>query len=425
MSSIRLNVLVNAYACCPGMGSEQGMAWNWISRLAQYCEVYVITESEYETQNLSALSQFEYGKHIHFFFIPVTDEVRRMCWNQGDWRFYPHYAEWQRRALDKAREITQAVDIHVMHQLNMAGFREPGMFYRINAERMRDGLRRIPLVWGPVAGYGSIPFSFMRRGGLRFTAFYLLKNILNVLQMKFHPRVCRMMKESDVLFSCMPEVRDGVRFLQHRDSLLINETGCDVMSTNTHCFSDGQHFRILWVGRFLFTKQLPLALQVIASIRDLPGIEFHIVGKGFTESETTRMHQMAQQLHIDSICRWHGQIPNAEVHHLMNEMDVFLFTSIFEATSTVVLEAIGHGLPIVCFDRCGFGAVVTDRIGRKIPCKTPSRAVKDFSGVIRDLYDHREPLLSMSQCCHEVQELYNWDAKIRRVLEIYYSLSGC
>ena len=28
-------ILINAYACCPGMGSEQGMGWNFISGLAK------------------------------------------------------------------------------------------------------------------------------------------------------------------------------------------------------------------------------------------------------------------------------------------------------------------------------------------------------------------------------------------------------
>ena len=29
-----LNILVNAYACSPNMGSEPGMAWNWCVNLA-------------------------------------------------------------------------------------------------------------------------------------------------------------------------------------------------------------------------------------------------------------------------------------------------------------------------------------------------------------------------------------------------------
>lgn len=34
-------ILINAYACCPEMGSEQGMAWNEVSNLANQCELYI------------------------------------------------------------------------------------------------------------------------------------------------------------------------------------------------------------------------------------------------------------------------------------------------------------------------------------------------------------------------------------------------
>ena len=54
-----LRILINAYACCPDMGSEQGMAWNFISRVAKFCEVFVITESEYKDANLAAISYTE------------------------------------------------------------------------------------------------------------------------------------------------------------------------------------------------------------------------------------------------------------------------------------------------------------------------------------------------------------------------------
>ena len=42
-----MKVLINAYACSPGMGSEPGMAWNWVVNLAKFCELYIITDGEF------------------------------------------------------------------------------------------------------------------------------------------------------------------------------------------------------------------------------------------------------------------------------------------------------------------------------------------------------------------------------------------
>jgi hypothetical protein len=39
------NILVNAYACEPLKGSEQGVGWNWVIQLAKTNKVHVITRA--------------------------------------------------------------------------------------------------------------------------------------------------------------------------------------------------------------------------------------------------------------------------------------------------------------------------------------------------------------------------------------------
>ena len=46
----KINVLISAYACAPNMGSEPGMAWNWIVNIAKHCRVFVITEGEWQAE---------------------------------------------------------------------------------------------------------------------------------------------------------------------------------------------------------------------------------------------------------------------------------------------------------------------------------------------------------------------------------------
>ena len=434
-----LKILINAYACCPNMGSEQGMGWNWISNIAKTCEVFVVTESEYENVN-SRLAENckQYGitkeqcDRMHFYFVPAgeTEEesakIRSMCWNQGTWSFYLKYAKWQEKALAIARNIIDELEksgskIDIMHQLNMAGFREPGMLYKINDERIRQGRKKIPLIWGPMTGYGSIPFPFMLSGGLKFTAFYSLKNTLNLLQLIMQPRVRKMVKYSDKLIAATPEMKNGIDKFYNVDIEHINETGCVIKNDETSfvkTFSK-EGFKVLWVGRFMYTKQLEIALKVMGQLTDLKNLEFHIVGKGFTEEKTQAMRAKAVEYGAEKICHWHGQIPNSEVHKLMQESDIFFFTSIFEATSTVILEAIQNGLPIVCFDRCGFGPIVDETIGMKIPCKSPKQAVRDFVTVINCLYHHREVLPSMSANCKSKRQELSWDNKMTRLMSFY------
>lgn len=50
---------------------------------------------------------------------------------------------------------------------------------------------------------------------------------------------------------------------------------------------------------------------------------------------------------------------------IMSACDVFVITSLSDATSTVLLEALSMGLPVVATNHLGFANVITDACGIK------------------------------------------------------------
>jgi glycosyltransferase involved in cell wall biosynthesis len=103
----------------------------------------------------------------------------------------------------------------------------------------------------------------------------------------------------------------------------------------------------------------------------------------------------------------------------MRESQLFFFTSVNEDTSTVVLETISNNLPVLCFDACGFGAVVDENIGIKIPLTNPEHSVKDFAEKINYLFNNREVLKQMSENCSIRQQELSWDRKAVQMIELY------
>ncbi len=411
------------------MGSEPGMGWNWCVNLANYCELYIITETEFKEQIESRLASLPQDKNMHFYWLPAgKDEAqsaknRRMCWNQGDWRFYYYYKQWQKRAAEIARQICQEQKIDILHQLNMVGFREPGMLYKINEQRKKGGKNVKPLVWGPIAGYGSVPSTFMMKGGIKFTAFYTLKNILNYFQFNWHKRVRKMIRTCDALICATPPIQRAAKKYHNKESLLISETGCFPVETSVvEKSAKNNTFDLLWVGRFLYTKQLEIALEVVKKLEHIDNLSLHIVGQGSSPEETLEYKQYAQQIGVADRCVWHGQIPNQQVQQMMRTADLFFFTSIFEATSTVVLEAVSNNLPVLCFDACGMAAVIDESVGMKIPLTNPEQSVKDFAEKINFLYHHPEELQRMSANCPQKAQELSWDNKAKQMVEIYQGL---
>lgn len=424
-----LKILVNSYTCCPGMGSEQGMGWNWITSLAKTGEVelFVISEGEYQSQieeylrsekrkvesDQSASGNFIWVDHIHFYWNPVPQSTRDKCWNQGNWSFYPLYEKWQKRTAEIAKEICSKEKIDILHQLNMIGFREPGYLHKVSKEM------GIPLIWGPVDAKGSFPLAFTEGASAKVKTFLRIKNLLNWLQLKWMPRAHDVAKQATFVISASSNSRRSFAKYFNIDSPLINETGCNTESVKIAPSrnSNKKSFDILWVGKMDFRKQLGLAIETIAQL-NVDDVTLHIVGGG----DNRPYKLMADNLGIANKIMWHGAVSHERVQELMALSDILLFTSVAEGTPHVVLEAMANGLPVVCHDTCGHGDSVTDECGVKIPVTCPKVSVRKFTEIIDDLWHNRGKLNVMSTNCKKRAEELSWENKAKEMIHLYKAM---
>lgn len=403
-----ISILINAYACSPNMGSEPGMAWNWCVNLAKHCELHIITEGEFRSKIEEAIPTLPQGKNMHFYFNPVSEEIRRMCWNQGDWRFYKYYKEWQYKTFIIAKEIIRNNHIDIIHQLNMIGFREPGYLWKIES---------IPFVWGPIGGLKQFPTSYLKECSLKMKVFNYLKNYINIFQLRYDKRVNNAFKRSKLLISSIPDSYNAIKKYKKLDSIIIPETGCIKGYNSDLDKFDKSPFNIIWVGKFDFRKQLPLALKIIKNTNNSK-IHLNIYGSG-NDLQIKENRILSEKLNIKTQISWHGNVSNLEIAEAMKKAHLFLFTSVSEDTSTVVLEAISNGLPVMCFDTCGMGYVITDKVGKKIPLTNPLQSIKDFAEAINILESDRGLLKQMSENCKQRQEELSWDNKALQMVELY------
>lgn len=406
-----ISILINAYACAPNMGSEPGMAWNWITNLAKYCELHVITEGEWKNEIESALADIPHSKNIKFYYNPVSEKIRKICWNQGDWRFYFYYIKWQRETLDLAIDIKSNNKIDLIHHLNMIGFREPGYLWKIEDK---------PYIWGPIDAKSVFPVKYLKGAKVKTKLYLRLKNVITKFQLKTSLRIRKAIRKADFVISASTYSVKTLKEYLHYNSVLINETGCYVNHQNLQSKDfDKKSYDILWVGKLDFRKQLGIAIQTIANL-NIQDIKFHVIGDNST-TEGKQYLKLAKKLNINNQIIWHGKVTHENVQKIMQECDLFFFTSVAEGTPHVILEAISNNLPIVCFNTCGQGDIVNDTIGIKIELTSPMQSIIDFSSSIKKLYYDRELLLYFSNNCKARQQELSWDTKARKMVELYES----
>lgn len=393
------------------MGSEPGMGWNWCVNLANHCELYIITEGEFRDKIEAEVSKLLQGKNMHFYYNPLPDKVRQMCWNQGDWRFYWYYRKWQKKTLEIARGIIAEHHIDVLHQLNMIGFREPGYLWKIED---------IPFVWGPIGGMELMPTAYLKGAGWKVNFKNRAKNLINSWQMNHQPRVLKAISRANMLVAATEGAYKVLHEYHKKENVvLINETGCYANSTPPRLTHYNSHnLRILWVGKFDFRKQLALAIKTIAKMKNRSDVRLQVVGE--SREEIVRPYQeLAAKIGVIENIEWRGKVSHDEVLKLMRSSDVFLFTSINEGTPHVVLEAIQENLPVVCFNTCGQGSVVDETIGGKVELSDPGNSAAQLAAILDRANSHREELYQMKENCYTKSSEMTWESKAIQMVELY------
>ena len=128
---------------------------------------------------------------------------------------------------------------------------------------------------------------------------------------------------------------------------------------------------------------------------------------------------MAEMQGVASLCHWYGFLSHDRAMEIIRRSDVMLFTSLKEGTPAVVVEAIQSGVPVICHDKCGFGTVVTETSGVKIPMKSPCLSSKAFAEALIRLVRNPELLHSLSHGALQRAKEMTWPNQARIMLDCY------
>lgn len=404
----RLKILISAYACSPYKGSEPGVGWGFIAALAVHHDLWVIVEEEKFRADIERyLAEHPaFGERVHFHFIhKQRNRALRKLWPPS---YYRYYRRWQRDALTLAKKLHVEIGFDLAHQLTMVGFREPGYLWQLG----------IPFVWGPVGGMGLFPWRFMHKIGTYGALYYLGYNLYNLVQMRLLSRPRLAAQAAGVgLLAATSENRKSIQDYWGYPSTVLPEVGLPGAPIHhTLARRPDEPLRIVWSGQHTPGKALNLGLEALARLPADAAWQLDIIGTG---PRTGAWAGLTTRLGISQNCRFHGWLKRDEALAVMKSAHVMLITSLRDLTSTVTIEALSLGLPIVCLDHCGFADVVNEQCGIKVPITTPGKAVDGLTTAIARLAKDENFRHALAEGAIRRAQDYSWEEKAKAVDDIY------
>ena len=405
-------ILIAAYACNPYSGSEQGVGWGWVSAIAEKHDVWVIAGALYRNDIEKEISKnADCCKNIRFYYVPRI----RWLWLEKVWppAYLWTYRIWQKEAYKLSVKLNEEIDFDIAHQLTYVGFRVPGYLWKLD----------IPFVWGPIGGLENTPWKFLTVMGLRGFIYYAGRNIINSLHKRYlsGPKMAFKKAHGGIIAATQGIRREILRWYGE-ESDVICEIGPPPEVADSYSLREpGESLKLSWSGLHLPGKALPLLLRAVAALPDNFDWQSDILGRG---PLTKKWQKLAIKLGIDNRCNWAGWLSRDRAISIVHNSHIFVITSLKDLTSTVLLEALSQGVPVICPDHCGFSNVVTGDCGVKIPIESPNQFVSDLSAAIRSLAENEEERRRLAKGALQRIKDFSWEKKAELVDSIYRRITA-
>lgn len=346
-----MRILLSAYACEPGKGSEPGVGWRWALELARRGhEVWVLTRENNRPGIERGLQGLPEASRLHFAYYDLPPWAR--CWKKGGRGVHLYYLLWQLGVVRVAGELHERVGFDLVHHITFGVFRQPSFLWRLG----------IPLVFGPLGGGEHAPFAMRRGFGWTGWLKDLLRDCVNLIAF-LDPVLCKTFSAARLIVVKTQQTLDFVPRSARDKALIALEIGIDVSDEPPQLNPDAA-FRVLFVGRFIYWKGGHLAIRAFAEFaRANPKASFTLVGKG---PERVQWVALAAELGITNQVRFIDWMPQEQLAALYRSYQVFLFPSLHDSSGNVVLEALSHALPVVCLKLGGPAMLVDERCGRAV-----------------------------------------------------------
>ena len=404
----RLNVLMSAYACEPGEGSEPGVGWHTAREVARHHDVWVLTRA-----NNRAVIEAELARNpvpsLHFVYYDLPAWAR--AWKRGGRGIQLYYYLWQLGVYPVMRRLARQLSFDAAHHVTFVKYWAPSSLAFLD----------LPLLWGPVGGGESTPAAFVSDYSARGQRQETLRTWARTLA-EYDPLVRLSARRSKLSLAATAATAQRIKRLSATPVRVVSQVGAPraglERALSTVDTKAQRPWRIVSVGNLLHWKGFHLALRAFAAAE--LKVPYDILGSG---PERGNLEALARELGVDAYVTFHGKVSLDRVGTMLSEAHILLYPSLHDSGSFVCLEALSAATPVVCLDLGGPGVLVADEVGVKVPAHTPQQAVSELASALKLLTGDRELWRRKALAApRHVLEHHTWEAKGETFAALYRKL---
>jgi glycosyltransferase involved in cell wall biosynthesis len=332
-----MKILLSAYACEPGRGSEQEVGLQIMLTAARRHDVWVLTRQNSVSVLEEFLTQHPLRDRIRLHGIDLDGPVLRLK-RFGLPGLHIYYDAWQRLAGVRAEELDRRFDFDVVHHATFAAY------------WTRAGVSRLgkPFVWGPVGGGVSTPPPLIRELG----AAGLREEGLREAVRRLAARRPSQRATARAAAVCLAQNASTARHLSSdRVSILPHALSVRLPQMDA---PEGRGTDIAFVGRLVPWKGAHLAVQAIRHLRHRNAV-LRVFGEG---PDAQRVRAAAERWGLHDRVKLMGSLPRDQLLRQVRHCGALLHPALHDESPIALGEALSLGVPVVCLDHGGPAEIV-------------------------------------------------------------------
>ncbi|MCF8245182.1 MAG: glycosyltransferase family 4 protein [Saprospiraceae bacterium] len=405
---MKKTVLITAYAVNPRKGSEDGIGWNIIRHLARHSDVVAITRrnNRLDIEGHLADHPFAEDESLRFEYFDLPRWAA--FWKRGGQGALLYHYLWHLGVAFFIMGKKWRYDL--AHHLNFNSDWSPSFLWLLGK----------PYVWGPVGHHPKIPSDFLLPYGKKAWRSDRLRWWAKCFFWQFDPFLAITKRTAAKVIGLNSSVGKVLRLPSEK--IVTMPAIASELPESQQVTSN--KFRVLSVGRFVPLKGFDVTVRAFAQFYQKQNtttqsrLELVLIGKG---PERERLQSIAEKHGLpDGAVRFVHWVERAELPRFFASSSAFLFPS-HEGGGMVVAEAMGFGLPVLCFDNEGPGENVDETCGVKVAYSLGYEgAVTAFAQAMERLL-HEEGFqqkLSVGARRYFAKN-FIWDIKAERIAAVY------